>query len=219
MFRDTFIDQSANPDIIVLMELAATILGYTSSGLGTITYLIYFRGVIDSKSILNPATWLIWSAINVGNLISYLILSDYTLYKISLSLVVTFFVCAITLYGFSKGKTSKISPFDWIILIGFMLILPYWFISKSAENSNVLIQILFGLSYLPTIRGLTTGTIKETALPWYLAFVSYLLLLTSLLLNYSGVWQELVYPIVNGLLGNLSIAIIATIQKRMVNHA
>ena len=76
-----------------------------------------------------------------------------------------------------------------------------------------MIQIVFVVSFIPTVYGLYIGELKEKAFPWWLAVSAYVIQILLLTISFSGDWLELLFPFANGVLGNGSVAVLATLKK------
>jgi len=80
--------------------------------------------------------------------------------------------------------------------------------------NEILIQAVFLISFLPTIYGLHIKTLREKPTPWWLAVFSYFVQIIALLIVFNGNWLELLFPFVNGIIGNGSVAVLATIKNK-----
>ena len=99
---------------------------------------------------------------------------------------------------------------------------PYRFhqsLSVTASESRIvssLLQVILVISFFPTIRGLLKHELREKGLPWNLSVLAYSLMVLAILVDPTVENRAiaLVYPIVNGVLGNGSVALIIWLQAR-----
>jgi hypothetical protein len=104
-----------------------------------------------------------------------------------------------------------LTQFLWFIAIcvGF-----FWKISGNAVISNISIQIIFIISFIPTINGLLTKVGKEKPMPWFLGAFAYVLQVIIILSNSVNFWA-LVFPLIQ-IFGQGAIALISY-NKRSSN--
>ncbi len=181
-----------------------------------LVYIFYLKQTIKGESTPNPATWLVWFVIMGINTITYFKIVDEDYFKTAIVIVGFTGITSIMIYSLIKGKFSKIRKLDFFLLIISIAIGIFWIISKNANISNLLLQIIIFISFLPTVIGLAQNRLKEKHLPWTLASVAYTLQTISLLINWDGNYYQLFLPIINGILGNGLIPIIL-ITKSLKN--
>lgn len=175
------------------MDLAIS-LSIMAGLLQLLAFAIYNKQILQETSQPNTATWTLWFFLTILNASSYLSMSgDWV--KCILPFVSSI-ACVLTfLFSLSKGKFSKLDPWDSIaLLIGITAGIVWWY-SKSATYANLILQTSIAISFIPTYRGVWKNPLKERALPWYLWSLAYLLLLYVVLLRWSGQYQDLVYPV------------------------
>ncbi len=192
------------------MELILQLLG---SLILVLVYFLYLKQIIKGESTPNPATWLVWFVIMGINTITYFKVVNEDYFKTAIVVVGFSGITAIMLYSFIKGKFSKLSNLDLFLLIISLIIGLFWITGTSATLSNLLLQVLIFISFLPTAVGLIKNKLKEKHLPWTLASIAYILQTISLLLDWNGDYYQLFLPIINGILGNGLIPVILLIKK------
>ena len=114
----------------------------------------------------------------------------------------------------AKGEFVKLGRLDYVVILMVVIIGVFWQTTGDPITANLLLQLILLISFYPTVRGLLRRELREKPLPWNLAVISYVLLISAILIDWkSGAWLELIHPIVNGIIGNGSVALIANIQK------
>ncbi len=178
-------------------------------------YIIYLIQVKKSQSTPNPATWSIWVAVMILNGATYTTMTGDILESL---IAITAPILLIILFSYIsiKGKFTKLGKTEKKILALTFIIGILWKIT-SATFSNLCLQAIILFSFWPTIKGLIKGDHNEKPLPWILASVAYLLTVAGNILNLQGNWFKLVFPFVNGVMGNGSVALLSFLQNRKNN--
>lgn len=168
-------------------------------------YLVrLFRGV----TTLNPVTWVINAiAMTLNNLTFNDIVRGNAFENVPGLLVnASFFL--IVAHAFIKGH-AKLVRGDVYVFILAAAIGMVWWISGDAFIANVALQVIFLISFWPTFIGLLEGR-RDHPIPWLLAVASYGFQILTIVTNRPDwTWHSLVFPVVNGLFGNGSIAFAA----------
>jgi len=180
----------------------SSIFGLMAGITALLTYIFYFKQTLKGQSTPNPSTWIIWLFIGIINSITYFSLTDNNLTQSLLVFAVTFSVCSICIYSLFKGKFSKISKIEIIVFVLAVTITIFWQLTANNRISNLLLQGIYVISFIPTILGLMKGTGKENHLAWSIGVVAYSLLIISILFDPQVDWIALVHPIVNGIICN-----------------
>lgn len=188
------------------------ILQMIGSLLLVLVYIFYLKQTIKGESTPNPATWIVWFVIMGINTITYFKVVDENYFKTAIVVVGFTGITFITIYSLLKGKFSKLGKLDSFLLIISIAIGIFWVLGKNAKTSNLLLQIIIFVSFIPTVVGLAQNKLKEKHLPWTLASIAYILQTISLLINWDGNYYQLFLPIINGILGNGLIPIILIIK-------
>ena len=177
--------------------------------------ITYFRQVRNGDSTPNPATWLLWVIVSLMNAVSYFIVVQEDIWQSLIVIITTIGLTGIFGYAAFTGKFRSIGAtekvcFGLAIMVGVL-----WKATGSAIIANLSLQIIFAISFWPTVRGLLTHELTENkALPWNLAVISYFFVTLGVLTAVPFNWVALGFPIVNGLLGNGSVALIIHLQKK-----
>ena len=193
---------------------ASDMLGILSGLIMVAVVTIYFRQVRNGKSVPNPASWLIWTVVFIMNTASYFVVVQGNIFKTMTTTCVLLGLIAICSYSLWKGKFVKPDRMDLVVILMVIVIGVFWQTTGDPITANLLLQLILLISFYPIVRGLLLRKLREGPLPWNLAVTSYLFLILAILVDWkSGAWLELVHPIVNGIIGNGSVALIANIQK------
>jgi hypothetical protein len=183
------------------MDVSYT-FGLLAGIIALIAYGLYFKQTLGGKSTPNPATWAIWLLVGIINTITYFSVTGNNIWQSLIVIAVTFSVSIVFVYSLFRGKFSKISSMEIAIFILAVAIGIFWQITANDRISNLLLQGIYVISYIPTIFGIIRGTGKEHYVAWAAAFVAYLFSTASVGFDPSVDWIAFVHPIVNGLLGN-----------------
>lgn len=174
----------------------------------------YLRSVSKNTSIPNTATWLIWLVIFSMNTATYFMVTHKNLWQSLITIVATTGVFSIFLYSLFKGKFAKIGLIEIICLVIAFIVGIIWKITHDPILANLLLQFIYAISFMPMIIGLAKGKIRETAIPWLLAFSAYVPTIIIIIINWETVsWVGLVHPIVNGIMGNGAIILLAIVKN------
>jgi hypothetical protein len=178
-----------------------------------ITYSFYFKQTIKGQSTPNPATWIVWLIVGIINAITYFSVTGNNLWQSLIVFAVTFSVFIVFVYSLFRGRFSKISGIEIISFILALGIGIFWQITSNDGLSNLLLQGIYVISFIPTIIGIIKGTGKEHYVAWVWAFTAYLFSTISIAFGASVNWIAFVHPIVNGLIGNGTVALLIIIKR------
>lgn len=145
--------------------------------LGIISYYPYVKSIFRNETKPHLYTWLIWSFTN-GIGATALFYTDFGLSFLGILfgfLLVSFIFILSFKYGV-KEKTS--SDLFFLFLAVFSIFL--WFLTGTPLYSVILISIIDGLGYIPTIRKVIKNYKTENVYFWIINFLSVLFLLISL---------------------------------------
>jgi len=192
------------------------VLSIISSVILLLVYALYFKQVRNGESIPNPVTWLSWSIASTINAMTYFTVVEGDYWKTAIAIIANVSMILICLYSFYRGKFSRLNALDYFILVMTILIGIFWQMSNDDRLANILIQFIFIVSFIPTIYGLIKNTLTEKSFPWWLAVASYCIQIAVIIIGFNGDWLQLFFPIANGILGNGSVAVLATMKTMKV---
>ncbi|MFA6603250.1 MAG: hypothetical protein WCT10_00235 [Patescibacteria group bacterium] len=176
-----------------MLEISSC-LGLLAGLIHLSSYALYNRQMLTGASRPNTTTWLLWTFLAGLNAASYLIMSaDWAK---SVTPIAGAAACAVTLtLAASKGKLSRLSRFDGVILaIGSTAGLIWW-VSRDAAWANLLLQVAFLISNIPTFRGVWRDPLTEKPLAWFGFGLAYIISLIVVVLRWQGQWIDLAYPL------------------------
>lgn len=169
---------------------------------------LYLRQVVKSQSTPNPATWFMWLIIFTMNTVSYwtVVKGDFGKWAITLTSAVG--LALIFTYSLLRGRFGKVGRVEIACFLTAVGIGIFWKTTGNTVAANLLLQIIFLVSFIPTVVGLKRGELRERALPWDLAVLSYALMTLTIVVDWKeGSLLAFAHPIVNGILGNGSVAL------------
>ncbi len=184
------------------MSSLANFLGLLSSLFILASYAAYLKQAIKGESTPNPASWVIWLVAGLINAFTYFAVVDGSVWQSLFVMAATFSVLVVFLYSLVKGRFTSIKNLEMIILLIALSIGVFWQLSDNDRLANLLLQIIYILSYIPTLMALWRLQAEESSLSWGLAVFGYSLVVVGLVVNYPGDWIAFVSPVVNGMLGN-----------------
>lgn len=190
-----------------MIQLISIIAGLFNLAAGT----FYLRQVIKNESTPNPTTWVIWVMVTIINAATYFSVVKDNPWIALASGVTALMVFLIFITSLFKGKFTKLNYVDIASLILAVVVGVFWQVSGNAIISNIFLQIVFIISFYPTIHSLIVGVAKEKPLPWFLGSCSYILQILNILLNPITLWA-LVFPITQ-LIGQGAIALLSYFQN------
>ncbi len=168
--------------------------------------------VIAKKINPNATSFLIRSVVAVANLITYFNMTHQSPWKSIVMLASTISLIGIFTACAYKNGLRDLTKIDKISAVLSLVILLFWGFSGKDTVTNLLLQTIIAISYIPTINGIRKGINKELALPWALASTSYALALTSLIILNSS-FVSMVNPILC-----LILNIVTTMTIKIVNQ-
>lgn len=178
---------------------------------------IYFAQVVRGSSVPNPATWIIWLIIGVINAITYFLVVEHHLLRSLTLIVVTAGILAVTIYSLVRGRFAKLRRLDVICLSLALVTAVIWRVTGDPVLANLILQVVYIISYVPTISGLRQRTLREQPWPWILAVFGYIFMIAATMTSWTDQsWPALAHPVINGLLGNGLVAYYAVRDRNQV---
>lgn len=201
-----------------LMTLVCAMPGLTSISLAlsafagvlaVVTYATYAWQIHASTSTPNPATWLIWLVVGVLNTATYATILQARRHEAIIAAAVTVCVAIIFTYSLVCGKFSPVSRLDTYCAAAGGFALLFWAITGRTRAAHFLIQLIYLISYIPTVAGMRRGSVRESAPAWILATLAYTVATFSVIVDFNGDWLTLLYPLITGVFANAAIAHLA----------
>jgi hypothetical protein len=181
--------------------------------------VLYIRHIIKNEEFTpNPVTFGIWLVVNSINVLTYLKISEYWQGPVIMA-------CGTTvIFGLSLKRNTKVkvklSTLDWFSIIAAIGSLGIYFITGDPVNSNLIIQIILVLGFLPLIKIIFIKGNNEPLWAWFL-FASGWAIVTLKTYNDPNTykeWVEFTYPLVQGCIGSSIVWILSVRQDDYVNH-
>lgn len=176
--------------------------------------VVYFIQVKKSLSTPNPAAWVITLFAGAINTLTYILAVDGNWIKGSVLIVMNIGTLIILVYAWRTGKVSPVDWFDWIAFVISCTALTFFLIHHDPKLSNLIMQAAMAIPFVVIVRGQLKHTLKEYPIAWSLGTTAYALMTIGVLWNFDGNWISLVFPIINGLGGNVTVMSIAYIQNQ-----
>jgi len=177
-----------------------------------VSYYLYYLQVKRNISQPNPSSWFIWFFVMVINAFTYQgVIHTYPIKAVT-AYVAVLCIILMCIYALKKGGFTRPNILDCIIFISSFVVGVFWQISGDPMISQLALQCILILSFIPTYIGLLRGQAKENPWSWFVVVLAYIFLIISIILDYDGNWIELMFPIVNGVIGNGIVAILALRQ-------
>ncbi len=197
----------------------SNLFGALAAVLALIAYGLYLRQAIKGQSTPNPSSWMIWFIAGVINTFTYFSVVHNNVWQSLFVFAVTFSVLILLVYSLLRGRFSKITPLEIFIFILALGIGIFWQLTSNDRISNLLLQSIYVIAYIPTVIGLVKHRAKEHYASWLAAVVSYSIATLSLLTNFPEDWIAFVSPIVNGIIGNGLILILILRENRRLRNS
>jgi xanthine/uracil permease len=127
----------------------------------------------------------------------------------SLSTLVVIFI-----YSLLKNKFAKPTLWDIAILVVAIVILVLWQLATDNRTANFLVQIVIFVSNIATIVGLLRKKLKEYPTSWIWGVSAYTIAVIGFLFKGKTDWLMYFGPILNGIICNGVVYIIAWKQNK-----
>lgn len=142
----------------------------------------------------NAATWFMWGAGGVEELIVYAALVQDRSKEI-LPAVCAVVVTITFLRVWWREGTLSLDRKDWLVIGVDVFVIAFWFVTHDPVASNVLLGMDISISFIPIIKSTLAHPNGERPQPWRTWTSAYALLTLVVVLQWENGW-ELVYPVV-----------------------
>ncbi len=191
----------------------AFIFGLSAGVIAIIAYGFYFKQLLKSESTPNPASWAIWLLAGLINTFTYFSITNQNIWQSLIVIVVLFSTLVIFLYSLWKGKFTKVSKVEVTIFVSALLVGIFWQTTANYRVANILLQLIYLLSYIPTIIGIFSAKAKENPTSWTIILFGYVFSTLSICFGPHSDWVSFLNPVVNGLLGT-GLVVFAIVYKK-----
>lgn len=128
------------------LKIFLSILG---TGIAIISYIPYISHILSGKTKPHAFSWFIWALLCF--IAGFAQISGGG--GVGASIVLTTGVISVAIACFSlRQRAVKITKGDWLCLIGALLAIPLWVITKRPLLSVILVSLIDIVAFLPTIR-------------------------------------------------------------------
>lgn len=195
------------------MNKLSVLLAVSAAVLHGVAYLLYNLRAHRRQSQPNLVSWFIWSFCAFLNAVTFMEMNQSWLSALqfftgSAASIVTFF------FIYKRSERRWPAWHEWLA-IGVALSAAYlWIQWHQSTQANLLLVFAVGVGFVPTIRGVWRDPCRETAFPWYLWTVAFLLTGVNALFFTDNPWA-LVMPVV-GAIAHGTVGILA--WDRRVHH-
>jgi len=153
------------------------ILGGIAVVIAFISYVPYIRDIFNNKTKPHAFSWLVYSVMTgiafFGQIVGG---GGAGAWVNGLTAIVCF---VIFIFGLLKGR-ANIVFIDWISLLGAVVALIFWFITKGPLLSVILVTIIDALGFFPTFRKSFHKPHEETLITYFLSALKYVFALFAL---------------------------------------
>ena len=169
--------------------------------------------ISDKKFIPSPLGFGIWLLADAAHLFTYLDFSEFWVGPVIMVLAaLTAVIIGVirTISTETKGN-YKLGALDWLAITISSFSLIFWITTDNAILSNLTIQIVLAMGFLPIIKELIVEKKVEPLLSWGLFALGFLIVFIHTL-NYYEHWEELIYPTV-GVIGDFTVLTLSGYNK------
>ncbi len=164
-----------------------------------IAFGIYNVQIIEGTSVPNTATWTLWAFLTTLNFASYLNMSKDWVKSIlpaisSVACISTF------LFALYTGKLGALGHFDIITLFLGVLAGLVWYWYKSSTYAQVMLQVAFFISFVPTYLSVLDNPFVESPAPWLMWSFAYIINIVIVRRRWRGQYRDFVNPINHSIL-------------------
>ena len=197
--------------------MLANILSVCASITAVVCYISYVRQILKGFSIPNPATVFIWFSVGILNALTYNTIVSENIWKSLIFFTTSGLLCILFFYSLFRGKFAKFERTELLAVSMAFGIGIFWKTTGNAVVSNLLLQVIYIISFVPVLIGLHNGKLKEKSFAWVVAVVAYVFATAAILLEFDGNWLSLVPPVVTGIMGNGSVALFIVLKRKKVS--
>jgi hypothetical protein len=179
-----------------------------------LAYGLYFRQMAKGQSTPNPSSWLIFFLAGVINTLTYFTVVQGNIWQSLFTIVVTLCLLGVLIYSLFKGKFTQIKSLEIVIFLLALGIGVFWQITDNARLSNLLLQVIYVIAYIPTYVDIVKRRTKENYLAWLFDVIAYSFATLVLIVDVPNDWIAFVSPILNGIMCNALVVILIILYKK-----
>lgn len=180
----------------------------------TLAMIFYVLHLLITKFTPHLIAFGIWFVADFVNLLTYIKFSKFWIAPAIMSLG-SAIILTIGIIKRKKSHREILKTSDLVCIFLVIISLLIWAITRNAVWSNMIIQIIIALGFVPIFDNVIHKK-PEPLFPWFLFLIGWIITCIYTLIGYESI-VELIYPFVNGLLGCLIIFIGSwiVIRRRM----
>ncbi|HRX64211.1 MAG TPA: hypothetical protein P5060_03855 [Candidatus Absconditabacterales bacterium] len=152
----------------------------------------------------------------VINAITYYHLISGNIFKYMIAILTAICASFVFFYTLFKGSFKKLNEVDSVIILLLVCVGIFWFTSKNQRNTNLLLQLVYIVSFVPIAYNVWFKNATEYIVPFLIALFAYSISIITILLEWNGDWAEIAYPVANGIIGNGLVVVV--IYKKQKNN-
>ena len=169
-----------------------------------IAMFFYLRHLLVTDFTPHPIAFGIWFVADLINFLTYIDFSKFWIAPAIMPLGAAIIV-VIGIIKRKKNHREKFKRNDLICIVLVIISLLIWALTRNAIWSNMIIQIIIALGFVPIIDNILHEK-PEPLFPWFLFIIGWTITCVYTFIGYESV-VELIYPFVNGLFGCIVIFI------------
>lgn len=175
-------------------------------------FWFYFRQIRNGASRPNPASWTVWTALSLLNLVSYGVMTrDFAL--ASVALVPTVGCVAVLVHVWRHEKCQALDLTDYVACALGLSAVPAWVYFREATAANLIVQAAEFIGFVPTFRDLVTRRRRESPPSWAAWSVAYVITLVMVAMRWKGHAADAVYPVLS-LVNHFAVLVVAVVLLR-----
>ncbi len=188
-----------------------TILGLLTILIHTVSYGAYFIGIWKGQTKPHAFTWLVWGIINAVAFSAVFVSGgDAGSWVLGINTI----LCLVTAFIGFKQKHVEYDKYDWIALLGGLIGILLWWLTKNPLYAIILIAISDIIALVPTIRKAYKFPFEENALSFAVGAINYPIAILALNTLTFTTW---LYPAVIGLTDAILVVLILIRRKKLRN--
>ncbi|HWY80140.1 MAG TPA: hypothetical protein VNW29_07320 [Candidatus Sulfotelmatobacter sp.] len=153
------------------------LLGIIATVIAFISYIPYFRDIFANTTKPHAFSWLVWSMLTgIGFFGQVSGGAGAGAWVTGFTAIISFIIF---IFGFIKGRTNIIL-IDWLCLMGAVIALIFWFITKGPLLSVIIITVIDAFGFFPTFRKSFIKPHEETVITYFLSGLKFIFSLFAL---------------------------------------
>ena len=161
-----------------------------------ISYVPYFRGILQGKTRPNAITWLSWAITTAAmGIVQYFSNGGFVVWPIALLVVINI---AIFVLAMKRNGRADIVKMDLICFAISMIAFVFWIITRQSAIAMILITASQFVAFVPTIRKTWRKPLEENPFTWSVNSIRYVAMIFavgeySVATISNSVWWAFVY--------------------------